>query len=227
MAGKRYRFKRERHSGRGRALAAAGILALALLGVLAWQLISYSGRIGAYPAVQGVDRSADAVVVLTGGRGRLDAGLALFKAGLAPVMFISGVDPRVSREGIRDLIPPPPEGLDDAAVDCCVALGYSARDTIGNAREVAEWITESGRHSILLVTNGYHMPRAMAEFVHALPGVEIIPAAVASPDFHLERFWAYPGTFRLVAVEWMKSGFAAVRMGLEDLLTTGAGEREG
>ena len=47
--------------------------------------------------------------------------------------------------------------------DCCVDLGFTAADTVGNARETATWAKSMGYDSLIVVTADYHMPRAMLE----------------------------------------------------------------
>src|SRR5260370_9949066 len=89
----------------------------------------------------------DAIVVLTGGRLRLETGLQLFAAGRAKKLFVSGVNQRVDRgELLRTLGP-----IGQRAV-CCIALGHEADNTLGNARETAAWIQEAGYRSLRLVT---------------------------------------------------------------------------
>jgi uncharacterized SAM-binding protein YcdF (DUF218 family) len=64
---------------------------------------------------------------------------------------------------------------------CCVALGLAATDTVGNARETAEWVRSKNYRSIRLVTSDWHMRRAVFELGGALPdGVTIVEDAVPS-----------------------------------------------
>jgi uncharacterized SAM-binding protein YcdF (DUF218 family) len=117
--------------------------------------------------------ATDAVVVLTGGPGRLQAGADVLIAGMARQLYITGVDPAV--RDIRELNLNWPNSFDPS---CCVALGQRATDTYGNAVEAAMWVQAQKFSSMRLVTSAYHMPRALLEFKRLLPGVRIVPHPV-------------------------------------------------
>ena len=57
--------------------------------------------------------------------------------------------------------------------DCCVDLGFTAANTLGNARETAEWARAKGYSALILVTADYHMPRARLELRAAMPEADI------------------------------------------------------
>jgi uncharacterized SAM-binding protein YcdF (DUF218 family) len=172
--------------------------------------------------------TADAVVVATGGTGRLAMGFALLRAERAPVLFISGVDPVVVRERIREVIPEGDSGLSDDVIACCVQLGYGARDTVGNAREVSDWLRYQGGRSLILVTSDYHLPRTLLEFRAVMPEIRIEPVPVVTPDVRLAEYWLYPGSFALLAGEWSKYLFAQTRITVLGALTGLLdGDREG
>src|SRR5687767_15384074 len=82
---------------------------------------------------------ADAIVVLTGGRLRLETGLALFSEGNAKKLFISGVNQRVDRDELLRAFGPVAE-----RAACCIVLGHDADNTLGNARETASWMHREG-----------------------------------------------------------------------------------
>jgi len=142
---------------------------------------------------------ADAIVVLTGGRLRIDEALALLDRGSGARLLISGVNESTSRamlarvtEGPRDLYA------------CCVDLGRQARDTHGNAVETRDWTRARGYRSLILVTSAYHMPRSLAEFRRLMPDVQLIPYPVQHHSLKLGA-WARDGeTFRLLLSEYLK-----------------------
>lgn len=125
------------------------------------------------------DERTDAIVVLTGGSGRLEHGFDLMKRGLARKMLISGV-PRTARPqdylGRHD--------VDPRLFECCVTLGQESVDTRSNANEVARWLERRHFRSIRLVTNDFHMARARLEIRHRIAAdVTIVSDAVpTSPD---------------------------------------------
>jgi len=116
---------------------------------------------------------SDAVIVLTGGAGRLDAGVRLMEARSAGRMLISGVNPVVTPAELTALT-----GADDGLFACCVDLDHASPDTAGNAIESAKWARTHGFSSIILVTADYHMPRSLILFRQALPEATITAFAV-------------------------------------------------
>ncbi len=118
----------------------------------------------------------DAIVVLTGGSGRISAGVALLKAGMAGRLFISGVNPTIENGELARLT----HQAGDLFA-CCVVLGHLATDTVGNAAESAAWMQAQHYTSLRLVTSDYHMPRALLDFRMALPEATIVPNPVHPP----------------------------------------------
>ena len=100
---------------------------------------------------------ADAIVALTGGKGRVEAGLGLLRSGRAPTLVLSGVDR-------------------DAAVDTIFLNGIKAKEkeniilekdsttTYENALYVRRIAEEKGFKSMILLTSWYHMKRARYAF---------------------------------------------------------------
>ena len=153
-----------------------------------------------------VDGTVDAIVVLTGGSGRLRVGLDLLQAGDGRMLFISGVYRGVDVAELLRLSQAAP-----AELECCIALGYSADDTRGNADETARWMKEHDFDSLRLVTANYHMRRSLFEFTRAMPAYTIIPHPVPSPNVRLREWWSWPGSARLIAAEYTKYLAAMVR----------------
>ncbi|MET0369880.1 MAG: YdcF family protein [Sphingobium sp.] len=121
-------------------------------------------------------RPTDAIVVLTGGAGRIDRGLALIEQGAAKRMLISGVDRSVRPVELAAQYHVPLRLL-----ACCVTLGREAIDTRSNAIETANWLQRRDYKSVRLITTDWHMRRAALELRQALPGdQELIYDAVPS-----------------------------------------------
>ena len=121
----------------------------------------------------GAERT-EAVVVLTGGKGRIERGMATLKAGHAKRMLISGADPSVTRADLARRLGPGTL----ATLRCCVDLGSEAVDTRSNAEEARRWVEARGYRSIRLVTSDWHMRRAAYEFHRDLPDTRILEDAV-------------------------------------------------
>jgi uncharacterized SAM-binding protein YcdF (DUF218 family) len=116
----------------------------------------------------------DAVVVLTGGSGRLERGMAVLKRGEAKRMLISGADPSVTRADLARRLGPGTL----KTLRCCVDLGSEAVDTRSNAEEARRWMARRGYRTVRLVTSDWHMRRAVYEFRQDLPNATIIEDAV-------------------------------------------------
>jgi len=115
----------------------------------------------------------DAVVVLTGGKGRLKRGLAVIEAGSARRMLVSGVDRNTTRKQLAAAAEVKKSRL--GTTD----LGYEAVDTRSNAEETARWVKQHGFTSIRLVTSAGHMRRARLELARVLPAsVAVVSDAV-------------------------------------------------
>jgi len=158
------------------------------------------------------DTNTDAIVVLTGGSGRLDAGLTLLSATRAKKLFVSGVYRGVDVQRLLEISRRDPEGL-----ACCIVLGYAAGSTSGNADETARWLALENYSSVRLVTASYHMPRSLLEFRHAMPELKIVPHPVFPPRFKREAWWRWPGTARLIFAEFHKYIGASVAHTIDKL----------
>ena len=122
------------------------------------------------------DERTDAIVVPTGGQGRIGRGLDELEQGRARAMLVTGVGREV-KPGEFAAQYKVPERL----MRCCVALGFTALDTRGNAAEAAGWVGENGFDSLRLVTSDWHMRRAALELEATLPpGVRVVEDAVPS-----------------------------------------------
>lgn len=116
----------------------------------------------------------DAIVVPTGGAGRIDRGLALLRAKAARRMLVTGVGPGVRRVDLARTNRASP-----AIFACCVDLGSDAVDTRSNAAETSRWVRDHRYRSIRLVTSDWHMARARMELGEALDdGVTIVSDGV-------------------------------------------------
>ncbi|MBS0386248.1 MAG: YdcF family protein [Proteobacteria bacterium] len=140
---------------------------------------------------------ADAIVALTGGSmERLSTGVRLLKLRKGERLFISGVNRLVTDDELFRAL-----NVDRPTAQCCVDLGRSAEDTLGNASETAAWAREHHYRRLILVTDDYHMPRADAELSLAMPEAQIY-------RYPVRTRWTDP---RL----WRSDIMAASRIGAE------------
>jgi uncharacterized SAM-binding protein YcdF (DUF218 family) len=129
--------------------------------------------------------TTDAVVVPTGGAGRIDRGLALLQARQAKRMLVTGVAPGVTKADLARTYRAPPR-----LFACCVDLGPEAVDTRSNAEETAQWVRGHRYRTVRLVTSDWHMARARMELRSALgPDVVLlgdgVPSAPSAPRLGL------------------------------------------
>ncbi|MCW3477766.1 YdcF family protein [Limobrevibacterium gyesilva] len=149
---------------------------------------------------------ADGIVALTGGAERVETALRLLARGQAQKLLVSGVGRAAEfvelahRAGV------------DPALSGRVTLGRAAASTRGNATETADWAHSNDIHTLIVVTAGYHMPRAMAELSRTLPEVALYPVPVQPPAL---RGWPGLAALRLLAGEYTK--WLAAEIGLSSL----------
>jgi uncharacterized SAM-binding protein YcdF (DUF218 family) len=197
--------------GARRSLVRARLAAL-LAGAVA-ALAAWGGGLAWFAAhmPDGVDdplTRTDAIVVLTGGAGRLGTGLDLLAAGRADKLFVSGVYRGVD---VSELLRVSEKAPDPFA--CCIDLGHDARDTVGNAAETAHWMAAQGFRSLRLVTANYHLPRSLLEFRRAMPEIEMIPHPVFPAQLRSGQWWWRPKTALLIVGEYNKYLVARLRHG--------------
>lgn len=174
------------------------LFALCWLGGLFW----FASRI---PAGAGqAQQKADAIVVLTGGKNRLEYGMRLLAEEWAPRLFISGVHEDITEQQLVNLVPPELRGRINSMDEDAVVIGREAWNTIGNAEETKRWLENNKVHSILLVTSNYHMPRSYYEFRHLVKGIEIIPAPVPNEAYSPVTWWLADNYRMLVLTEYHK-----------------------
>ena len=163
-----------------------------------------------------LDRNADGIVALTGGASRIADAIELLALGRGKRLLISGVNRATSSKEISRLNPE-----FERWVRCCVDFDRSL-NTLGNAVETRRWAESRGFRSLIVVTSNYHMPRALAELSHQLPGVALVPFPVVTDRQRADPWWAGGATARLMLTEYAKYVFAKLRMGLHPVVGTGA-----
>jgi uncharacterized SAM-binding protein YcdF (DUF218 family) len=192
-------------------LVALGILVLVL---------GFAGFVWLLPNQEiALDRSADGIVVLTGGTSRVVDALELLASGRGKRLLITGVNPGTTTNDIAR------QTVDyGRLLNCCVDLDYSALNTLGNAVQARRWAIAHDFKSLIVVTSAYHMPRALAELAHQLPDAALIPFPVVSDRLRIEPWWSNSETTKLVLSEYLKYLFAKVRMRF-DTVAAGNGSR--
>lgn len=198
--------------GRFKADAGPGRMARTLRGFSRWTgmllllaTIAFLGGFGLF--AERISRSitpaniapAEAIVVLTGGQFRLEAAFDLLAKHKAEHLLISGVHPDATENTLSRVT-----GFKKSLFDCCVDIGYEAKDTVGNAMETILWLRRNGYHSLILVTNNYHMPRSVLELRRIDPTLKIVPYPVVNSDLTDGKWLGNTDTLRVLLLEYMK-----------------------
>src|SRR6266480_6739824 len=189
-------------------------LGAAVVAVLAIVFVGAAiGFVGFLSQLRGAEikpeRTADGIVVLTGGSSRVSDAMELLAGGFGKRLLISGVHPTNAASDIS-------RSLSDnqSLLSCCVDLDRSAVNTRSNAAETRHWVRERGFKSLIVVTSNYHMPRAIVELSHAMPDVALIPFVVVGDKWRDEPWWTSGATLRLLLSEYVKYVAAEVRVRL-------------
>jgi uncharacterized SAM-binding protein YcdF (DUF218 family) len=148
-------------------------------------------------SVRSSERTTDAIVVLAGGRGRIEEGNRLYRNQQGSWLFLIGVDPLVRK---RDLF----RDRNSAGEGDKVILEKVSRNTLENALYARDIIVSKEIGSISLITSRYHMKRATLIFRSLLPReIAIYPHPVDSRNLQ-EKWWNHGSSFRLLFSEFYK-----------------------
>ncbi|MBW0143911.1 YdcF family protein [Sphingomicrobium clamense] len=173
-----------------------------ILRILALLALAYALGFAAYSVALGKPAPADsretqAIVVLTGGSGRIEQAVERLEQGKASRLLIAGTDPSVREVDLAERL-----GGKEKLLECCITLGSESVDTRSNAEEAKAWLEAEGFDEVRLVTSDWHMRRAAFEFRRALGEDTYIVYDAVDTD---------PG-FRTLFVEYNK--YVLRRLGL-------------
>ena len=143
------------------------------------------------------DLNPDAVVVLAGGRGRIEEGVRLYREGKGQHLFLIGLGPSIKKTDLYKET----EGVRSGEQ---VYLEKVSRNTLENAIFARELIFRNNVRSMLLITSRYHMKRSLLIFRSLLPkDIAIYPHPVTSKNSS-EAWWNNSGSLRLLFSEFYK-----------------------
>ncbi len=146
----------------------------------------------------------DAIVVLTGGQGRVEKGLALLREGKSSKLILSGVNSASNHNQIfsNKLV---------KGEQYRIILEKNSKSTYENAFEMKRLVEELHIESITLITSSYHMKRAYTAFMRIMPdGVRIEPYTISTPNFDEEKWWA-PDNLAVALPEFLKYYWYEIR----------------
>jgi uncharacterized SAM-binding protein YcdF (DUF218 family) len=138
------------------------------------------------------------IVVLTGGKNRIEKGVDLLSKGYGDKLLISGVFMPSEIEAKFSL-----EKEKKELFRCCVFFDQRSRNTLENAQEVDKWLKENKDiKTIILVSSYYHLPRSIMIFEKEISSkVKIYPKpAFQNINFRNQFFFH----LRLIISEYLK-----------------------
>lgn len=142
---------------------------------------------------------AEAIIVLTGGKSRIETALELLADKRGQRLLISGVHPSTKPQALQRIT-----NTDPKLFVCCVDIDRSALNTIGNAVESAKWIRNHQYKRVFIVTNNYHMPRSILELSREVDTVELVPFPVINSDLKRNSWMSQGDTLRVLFTEYIK-----------------------
>ena len=114
-------------------------------------------------------------IVLTGGNHRVKKTLEIFfkVKNNEKNLFISGVGKGFSNNTLKNLTKD--KFNNEQIIECCINIEGVSNNTFSNAVESLKWVKTKKITSFVLLTNNYHMPRAMLEFKNIFKNIKITP----------------------------------------------------
>ena len=137
------------------------LISIILVGFIWWIIFLFNILPKNYYSKTFPDSSYETgIVVLTGGKMRIERGMEILQKGYAEKMLIYGVFlPSEIETKFRI------EKSKKDLLDCCINFGAEAKNTIENAVEVNQWLSDNSEIiKIILITSYYHLPRSILMF---------------------------------------------------------------
>jgi uncharacterized SAM-binding protein YcdF (DUF218 family) len=148
-------------------------------------------------------RETDGIVVLTGGPSRLAEAIALLAAGHSQRLLISGVNERTNDPDLKQSLDINSQ-TDNELFDCCIDVGRQARDTVGNAQEIAAWARRHNYRSLRVVTADFHIRRSLLEIRRYAPDLVLVPHPVFTENVRPGSWWRNKYAARMLSYEYNK-----------------------
>jgi uncharacterized SAM-binding protein YcdF (DUF218 family) len=138
-------------------------------------------------------QKSDVIIVLSGDAGRLEHGVALYQAGYADYLLLSGG----AAGGMRQ------QAIALGVPQDHILLDRRSSSTFENARDCADIAKTQGFQSELVVTSAYHTRRSSIIFAEFFPRQEFKMCAVpGAPGAY--GWWRDGHTFNAVIFEYLK-----------------------
>lgn len=154
------------------------------------------------------------IVVLTGGSNRIKNGLKIidnFDKSIKTKfkILISGTGKGFTKSSLTNMLN---SNFDLELIECCIELESISKNTISNASETFKWAQKNKINQFILITSNYHMPRALLEFKHKMPNINIFIHPITPEKHDIENWLGSFETFSLVFIEYLKFLIANLRI---------------
>lgn len=165
-----------------------------------------------------------AIVVLAGGKFRIEAALSLYEAGIGDELFIIGAGKRANAHALARVNAP--ELLDKIPEErfSRIQVETESRNTFENAFAVKKLLQQKPDvKSIILITSSYHMRRAQFILENQLPtGVKVVPFTSPNESVDRSNWWHSWLGIQLTVREYIKfllASFILPKIGEFDVST--------
>ncbi|MGG3468172.1 YdcF family protein [Neobacillus pocheonensis] len=133
---------------------------------------------GRFLVINEEPKKVDAIVVLSGGEGRLEKGMELYKSGYASTIIVSnGLADNLWKQAITQL---PRKS---------VILEDKADSTYESAANVKKIMENNNYHSAIVVSSDYHMRRVKYNFIRVNKGSHMELIYVSSASSYDPKLW--------------------------------------
>ncbi len=138
------------------------------------------------------------IVVLTGGKNRIEKGVDLLLKGYGDKLLISGVFMPSEIETKFSL-----EKEKNELFKCCIFFDQKSKNTLENAKEVVKWLNENKDiKSIILISSYYHLPRSILVLEKKITSdLKIYPVPAISKNNLRDQFFFH---LKLIISEYFK-----------------------
>ncbi len=161
---------------------------------------------------------ADLVVVLGGGgTGRLDRGIELLRHGYSKSQKLAITGGSIGTDLVAEGTWAGLGGkyaIDKGVPPRDLLLADWTESTYDDAQAIKELMQERGFASLILVSDEFHMRRAMWTMGKAMPAVRLVASPAPSPALSVDRWWTRERELLYVIQEYIKLGMYFVKYGL-------------
>ena len=148
------------------------------------------------------------IIVLTGASQRIEEGFRLLENNYGKVLFISGVNPIVTKSDITKIVNPKNVLNKNSVFECCVFFEKKSYNTETNAIETNKWLKSKSYEKIILVTSAEHMPRSIFEFKKNIKYIDIKQWPV---NTNTDKVFIYYKNIEKIIIEYIKLNITKLR----------------